>query len=187
MHKKTAPQSVFPWSWWLNSHVLLLPTLQSVPQGPDVLTAVLLLWQSNTCGFVSAASGENPQDLVPSLLSSCSFCPVQNELPAFEPLQHQNSRFGHSQETHLRNLLLFLQIQNLIYGISEGAGAVAQRAFPSAFPGASRYIWSPEILPTLEHFSLICHHFQWAFLKTRISYTQCKSTSWFQSKYLSKY
>lgn len=104
MHKKTPPQSVCHWSWWLNSHVLLLSTLQSVPQGPDVLTAVLLLWQNNTSGFVSGACGENPQNLVPPLLSSCSFCTVQNEPAALEPLQCQNSRSGHSQETHLEEL-----------------------------------------------------------------------------------
>lgn len=83
----------------------------------------------------------------------------------------------------LRNLLLFLQIQKLIYGIStEGDGVVtSQRVSTSAFPGVSRHICSPETLLTLEqYFSLICHCFQWAFLKTKISYTlhDSKISTW---------
>lgn len=128
------------------------------------------------------------------VLSSCSFCTVQNKPPVFKHLQSQNSRFGHSQETHLEEFT-FIPLDTktdlwYIYGIStEGDGIVtSQRASPSAFPGVSRHICSPETLLTLEqYFSLICHCFQWAFLKTKISYTQCKSTPWFQNKCMSEY
>lgn len=159
MHKKTSPQSVCHWSWWLNSHVLLLSTLQSVPRGPDVLTAVLLLWQNNTSGFVSGACGKNPQDLVPPLLSSCSFCTVQNEPAVFEPLQCQNSRFGHSQETHLEELT-FIPLDTKPVHPLKVLELLHKELYHQPFLVFSRHIWSPETLLILEqHFSLICHCF----------------------------
>jgi len=70
---------------------------------------------------------------------------VQNELLVFVPLQYQTSRSGQPcggdkqehEELTVRNLLLSLQIQNLIYSVyTEDDGVVtAQRTLLSAFPG----------------------------------------------------
>lgn len=192
MHKKTTPHSVSHWSWWLNSHVFFLSTLQPVPRGPDVLTAVLLLWQNNTSGFVSAACGEEPQDLVPPLrtlllllLHGAEWAP---SFWAFAVSKFQvwpltgNSPWGiyfYSSRYKTWFMAYPLKVMELW---------LHKELYHQPFLVFSRHIWSPENLLTLEqHFSLICHRFWWAFLKTRISYTQCKSTSWFQNKYMSKY
>lgn len=143
MHKKTTPHSVSHWSWWLNSHVFFLSTLQPVPRGPDVLTAVLLLWQNNTSGFVSAACGEEPQDLVPPLrtlllllLHGAEWAP---SFWAFAASKFQvwpltgNSPWGIYFYSSRYKTWFMVSIS------TEGDGAVtAQRALPSAFPGVQQ-------------------------------------------------
>lgn len=159
MHKKKTPQSVFHWCWWLNSHVLFLSTLQSVPPGPDVLTTVLLLWQNNTSRFVSGACREKSTGPCPTIVCSplapsalwrmspqlFSLCSVK--IPGLA---------AHRKLT-LRNLLLFLWIKIwfMVYPLKVMELWLHKELYHQHFLVFSRSIWSPDTLLTLEqYFSL---------------------------------